>query len=512
MEGRKKSGPLTDSFDELLEESLPEIADPATGERVNPWRQSMNDILASLALGFINLQFGNLIDLLFPLLSTAFGLLGWYRLRRENKGFRLGCVVMFARTAVFFLDTFRSFTIVGTKDLFPGSLYNIIQFFFILLYLLQLFALKQGIGLLQKKAGRQEDTLIITALIVWCVVLAFLALAGGGGGLVAIIMMLIVAVLLYQIWKLSRTLDEIGYAIVPAPSRLTPAAMMELFLGVLFAGSVLCFVCFGRYPMKWEKYEAAYAPASVVEIGVPKIPSETEILASQLIGMGFPEEVLTDLSEEDLNRCKGALKIYTQDSDCSAFGVSGMRMRSVAVVLSEEPRLWRIFYHFSLRDESNYWGTDALEIRPTALFSYIPEITQEPEGRILREEDGRTLSAPVRMQKESYSQESVLFGSPWSGEAWFASFSLPHSFHNARGYVTLEVKNIYEDVDFSWGYNALILIQNRWWSGLLYTHQTSPWQYPVRSAKTAAMQSTASAAQGAFVHITIPSWFFPEEY
>lgn len=512
MADRKKNGPRADSFDELLEESLPEIADPATGERVNPWRQSMNYILAHLALGFINLRFGNLIDLLFPLLSTAFGLLGWYRLRRENKGFRLGWIVMLARAAGFFLDTFRSFTIVGLKDIFPGSLYNIMQFLFILLFLLQLFALKQGIGLLQKKAGRQEDTLIITVLIVWCVVLAFLALSGGGGGLVAIIMMLIVAVLLYQIWKLAHSLDEIGYAIVPAPSRITPAAMMELYLGVLFAGSILCFIFFNRYPMKWEKYEAAYTPSPAVEIGVPKVPSETEVLASQLIALGFPEEVLTDLSEEDLSRCKGALKIYTQDSDCSEYGVSGLRMRSVAVVLSEEPRLWRIFYHFSLRDEKNYWGTDALEIRPTALFSYIPEITQEPEGIILMEKDGRTLSAPARMQKESYAQESVLFGSSWSGEAWFASFSLPRSFHNARGYVTLEVKNIYEAVDFSWGYNALTLIQSRWSGGLLYTHQTSPWQYPVRSAKNAAMQSGISAAQGAFVHITIPSWFFPEEY
>ena len=487
------------------------VPDKAAGES-NPWSRSVNNILAGLALGLIDLPFDNILDLLLPLLGFAFGLLGWHRLRRENKGFRLGWILMLVRTGLFFVDSFRSFTIWGLNDFLPAAAIRIVQIAFVLLHALQLFTLKMGIEQFQKKAGRKEDTLIITVMILWDVLLAFLS-GWDAGGFLVIALFLVVAVLFYQLYKLAHSLDDIGRDIAPAGPGLTPAALICLYLGTLLCGCLLCFIIFSRYPMKWEKHEAVYAPSSAMEIGVPKAPSDSEVTALQLLELGFPEEVLTDLSEEDLSKCKGALKVYVQNCETYAADDFGLKVRSVAVVLSEEPRLWRIFYHFSLPEGKAYRGTDALEIRPAALYSYVPEITGEPEGRILLEKNDRTMAAPItQIRREFCGEESADASSGlWSGEAWFASFSLPRRFRNARGYVTLEVQNIYEGVDFTMGDSAEELIRSRWSDGLLYVHQSRALQYPVLSAKNYAMQNTGYSDSGAFLHISLTSWFFPNK-
>ena len=126
------------------------------GGSASPLRRSLDLILASLAIGFVNIQFGNILDLLLPLLGFAFGLLGWYRLRRENSGFCLGWILMLVRTGLFFLDTFRSFTLWGLNDLMSDTLIRIVLIGFVLLHAAQLYALQKGVALLQKEAGMKD--------------------------------------------------------------------------------------------------------------------------------------------------------------------------------------------------------------------------------------------------------------------------------------------------------------------------------------------------------------------
>ena len=75
--------------------------------------------------------------------------------------------------------------------------------------------------------------------------------------------------------------------------------------------------------------------------------------------------------------------------------------------------------------------------------------------------------------------------------------------------MTLEVRNIYPDVDFSLGTSTESLIRSRWSNGLLYLHQIRALQYPVLSAKNYAMQNTGASVRGPFLHLGLESWFFP---
>ena len=477
------------------------------------WRRSMNEILAGLALGLIHFQFGGLPDLLLPLLSFIFGFLGWHRLRRVNSGFRLGWILMLVRTGFFFLEVFLNFTLWNLNALLSQSYVIYVAVWFIVLQAAQLLAFRNGVALFQKKAGHKEDTLVITALVLWDIVLAFLA-ALNVNGLTVILMLAFGIIILVQIYKLAHSLDEAGSSIAPAPLKLPLPVTIGLALSALLTGSVLCFVCFSRYPMKWRKFEPVYTPSSAAEIGVPKVPSQTEIIINKLLDLGFPEEVLADLSEKDLLYCQNVQKVCTRDCEQYVNDSYRLHVKSVAVVLSENPRVWRIFYHFSLPDQKNYWGTDALEIRPAALYSYSPKISGKPEGTLLMDRGDQTAAAPItRIRKEFCEQESGTAspGSDWSGDAWFAAFSLPRRFRNARGYVTLEVQDIYDGVDFAWGDNAKYLIQSRWSNGLLYVHQTQPLQYPVLSASRFAAQNPGYSPYAPFLHIGRESWFFPEQ-
>ena len=498
MEENKRFEEYED-FDTFLSESLPPEADPELSDAVNPWRQSMTYILISLALGFFNLNFLYL-NIILPVVSFAFGLLGWYRLRGENRGFRRGWILILIRTGVFLLFTFQSMTIWSFEEIFRDPLSWIIQLSYMLLQVLQIIDLREGIRLLQKKAGQPEDVRAVNGLLAWDIVLCILAVISAQGFIVLIMIALLVYCLV-SVYRLSRTLDEIGYALTPTPSKTSPRCMLGIYFGTLIVGSLLCFLLFSRLPMKWQDASETRSTAA-------------EEIAAQLERLGFPREVLADIAEEDLLRCEGAKAVMVQENSWYSTHPDVFNMTSVAVVLSESPRIWKVFYHFSHSGQKNYWGTDALELRPERLFGYDIEFTEEPSGWIFTEKDGTALTAPITcLKKETYTAQSSysLFNSFWSGESWFALFSWTHSFENARGYVTLTVENPYQEIDFSWGENAQMLIQKRYSSGLRYAHQVSVRQYPVLSAKNYLKQGNPLLANEPFTVIIPASWFFPEE-
>ena len=70
-----------------------------------------------------------------------------------------------------------------------------------------------------------------------------------------------------------------------------------------------------------------------------------------------------------------------------------------------------------------------------------------------------------------------------SGPVYYASFSLPNGYKNARGYVSFIVEEPYPSIDPSWGEDTALIIQANFCDGLYYIHQTEALQYPVLPAK-----------------------------
>ena len=494
--------PGEDSFDEFLSAHLPEETSSEISRLVTPWTEAFLLILLSIGIGLLNFPDQPLLGIIQGAASSAFGLLGWNRLRGENKSFRHGWILMLIRSVWYLADALLKSTLWSDalNRLLSADILFILGLVSALLFLSQLVCLRDGIAAVQKKAGAKEDTSAVSFLIGAYAVLLVLALLNAGGFFV-IIMFIVIVVALYSVFRLSHVLDEAGYAVTPSPVKITAEALLGTFFGILVIGSLIGVIFFSRLPMKWQAPE-------------PYAHAETAAVREDLLALGFPETVLDDLAEEDILACKGAVGLMRQESFYHDGTLDGLKLESIAVVLSEKPRVWKVFYHFTLPDEKGYYGTDALELRPMQLFGWT-DFTEEPHGRILIGQKGETKAAAIpSVTRGYYRQQGVTFGSfstGFSGDAYFASFSLPNKYENARGYVTLSVSDPYPAIDFAWGENAKELIWSRYFSGLYYIHQVNGFHYPVQSAEAFRKSSSYMSRGWEFAVILLEmSWFFPE--
>ena len=81
MDDRKRDLERSDSFDELLEESLPALPPEDVAAEVTPWRRAMRRVLVGMALCTVTLNF-LCLNYLLPAIGMALTLLGFRALRR----------------------------------------------------------------------------------------------------------------------------------------------------------------------------------------------------------------------------------------------------------------------------------------------------------------------------------------------------------------------------------------------------------------------------------------------
>ena len=111
------------------------------------------------------------------------------------------------------------------------------------------------------------------------------------------------------------------------------------------------------------------------------------------------------------------------------------------------------------------WSTDRME--------EAWHITSDFTGHVLYDSGEQTYIAQYySMGYETYESSSIFFGNQTSPD-FFAHFSFPGEGEHQRGYVAYTV----DEINDGW-------ILDSW---INYTHQLSPLQYPVISARTARL-------------------------
>ncbi|MBO4837844.1 MAG: hypothetical protein J5493_00535 [Lachnospiraceae bacterium] len=488
-----------DAFDALLMDSLPPEADPSVSSSIAPGRQGMLFILISVALGLLTLHFLYL-DLILPVISYGLGLLGWHRLKEANGSFRRGWTLQLVRTVLYLFFLFQQMSVWTMEEILTKVGYAAFGWVCTLLLMAQLYFLRQGIREVQRKAGQPEDTKAVNALIAEIAVLCVLGFLDVRG-LLALIMIIVLIVCLKNLFKLTGALNEAGYALSGRPARIRPAVLLGIYAVLVL---LVCALAPRSYPMQWQERQKVQQSAALA-------------VAADLKAKGFPDEVMQDLTEEDLLSCEGAVSVMKYRSEVSTPDLDGLLLQAVAVVLDEgrglggAPRVWRIFYHFSLPDRDHGRGTEALEIPETLFRPFGGEdcVTETPCGWIFHEEKGKTVTAPISgIERKHYTTSPDLFGTYYTYDSWFAGFSLSSDCRRVRGYVALTVQDAYGEIDFSWD-NAEPRIQDRYGtSSLCYIHQLRSLQFPVLSAVT---WKTSGIQGEAFENIRLYGYFFPEQ-
>lgn len=274
-------------FDALLTEgadALPPAPD------VSPWRSSMGCIVWGIALKTLTLQILYLDDIL-PTLGCILLVLGFRTLRQENGALRwaygLSIAAAVMRSACAVLQALP--VDVGlTFGYVDGAL-----------MLGMLIALWRGMIGVSRAAGAEKPSAPAAgALAAFYAVLIPLAFIGLEGWLLVLPVLAVYLVILRNLVKLFRSLENTGYAIHAAPVRLPTAAVLWGYLGLTLAAVVLAMLLGQRYPMDWQP--RADAP-------------QDETIRAELLALGMPRRVLDDLTAEEVAAMSGARAVFVNE-------------------------------------------------------------------------------------------------------------------------------------------------------------------------------------------------------
>lgn len=502
MREHERESARDDAFEALLAQSVDELPPEEIVADVTPWRRAMERVLFGLALCMVTLNFWCL-NYLLPAIGTVLLLLGFRALRRENPWLR-GCFVCAVlRTACMFPSLILNTTILP-GDAFRSAAAAVSA----ALMLALLLCFWQGLRAVRRKAGLPAQGGGAGALLAWYVLMCVLAAVHYTGLLVPIAMLVGYVCILRSLFRLSRALDEAGYAITPQPVRVTDRCIALVLAAALGIGCTLGYLFGSSYRMDWQLADASEQ-------------TQTAAIRQQLLDLGFPEAVLNDLTPEDIAACDGAVRVVSVTEDHpfndgrtvshkesdgeggvvsvldTVYDVRELRLTSVGVQLPGAQETWRVFHHFLWTTDPGFCGTEVLQIRPA--YRSIPEgwsAAGDATGRVLYDRGGQTFAAPyASLGARTFTANTVFWGKQTNTDL-FAAFSLPRHGEHCRGYVA------YSTTEARDGY---ILS-----SGVYYTHQQSWLQYPAVTAMEKRMTS-AFGNTGAFYTVQHALQFFPED-
>lgn len=441
-------------FDELLREDAAALPPPADGE-ITPWRTAMDRILWGMGLTTITLNF-LWLDVLLPAIGAVLLVLGFRTLRRENRPLRWCYILSIAKLLVCAAGDVLA--ALPVKVELPGA--YISTAVTLVLYI----CLWRGMVEVSRAAGAEKPAAPAAgAMALFYALLLPLALIGLQGWLLVMPILIVYAAILRNMWKLSRSLTDTGYAITAAPVRLSDSAVLWSALGALLAAVLLAMFLGQRYPMDWQPRQDA--------------PQDADIRQS-LLDKGFPARVLDDLTADEVSRMTGAVRVYRQverlysDTDhrtittthymsdpdrplvydhtitdvdgegerhytyvYRVYDTLEQTMTHVAVELPEEDGVRRYIYihHLTYAAPPSPY-TEMLELWPAwqTQGDWFPG--GHVSGRVLCERNGTAQAAAFHTLKSGSQQVSDLFGTRQT-QRITAGWSFPRGVESPRAYV-----------------------------------------------------------------------------
>lgn len=492
-------------FEKMLESSIPELPPEDIVAGVTPWKKSINGVLAGMALTTVTLNFWCL-NYIFPAIGTILLLLGFRALRHENKWFRNCFIVSIIRVAYFFTSLILNTTII--QSIVNGAaITSVLTIVNLALQFIGLVCLWRGFLAVQQKAELPAHAGGAVALIVWHVLMCLLALIQYSGLIIGGAMIVVYIFIIRSLYKLSKELDEAGYTIRPALGKVTDRGIVIALVSILGVGFACGYAFGGSYPMEWT----ALSTEEHAEVGEIK---------SRLIGLGFPEHVLNDLSAEDITACDGALRVVVDVMDepvndgrsvtteydgvgepyivqNTVYDVRELRITSVGVQVAGERERWVIFHHFLWTVDPGFYGTESIQLWP--VYRNFPEgwcFAGDVTGRVLCDKNGETLVSDYYfLGSQTFTSDSIFWGNQ-SNTDIFAAFSMPRKSEQQRGYIAYPADKVQDDYPFSSWFN--------------YTHQRHWMQYPAMTAMEKRMANGWNDA-GAFKTIQYSLVFYSTE-
>lgn len=300
-------------FDALLTESADTLPPPAD---VRPWRSAMSCVVWGIALKTLTLQLLYL-DYILPTLGCILLVLGFRTLRQENRALRWAYGLSIAAAVL------RSAAMVLAA--LPVEEGLTLAYADMALMQATLIALWRGMAGVSRAAGAEKPSAPAAGVLAaFYAVLMALAMIGLEGWLLVLPVLAVYLVILRNLVKLSRSLEDTGYAIHAAPVRLSMTTVLWGYLGVTLAAVILAMLLGQRYPMDWQVRQDA---------------PQDETIRAELLALGMPQNVLDDLAAEEVAAMSGASEVLTQTD--TRYDGDKYRVVTTGVWDEDTPNTWQ---------------------------------------------------------------------------------------------------------------------------------------------------------------------------
>lgn len=444
---------------QTLLEQLPEEQLPAA--RVTPWRQAMRRVLWGIGLTGITLNFWNLQHLL-PMVGSILLVLGFRTLRQEN-----GCLRSCWRLSIALAVLRGGYAVVmGTvlSRLVPW-LEAAIAWTLSILFWLVCLGLWWGMREIGRKAGQEKPSAKAAgALVLWYGVLILTGLLGQTlQGLAVWLLLALYIIILRQLTRLTRALDNCGYAVEAAPVRLDGRWLAGGYLVLVLAAVLLGQALGQRLPMDYRPRQE---------------PSQTaQAVRDRLEGLNLPRELLDDLSDEDVLSLSGVTQtVWMQEPVKKPLSGQTIQFWRAALLTpgDDGPDRWAILTYFQYEDGEDWSGdTDGLWLVPH--YPYDAYVEEALSGYILYDGPEGTMAAPMQSlirQEQGQYTDRLWPDIPSSASLYlFAEWSLPRKGENIRGYLLY-----WRETVPPMGENPVQMMDQP------YLHRQMKWRYPYATA------------------------------
>lgn len=405
---------------------------------VNPWKKSTDMIFAGLILQLFTLSFYYL-DYLLPAAGMLLVLFGFRILSGENKWFRAGRAISFARCISWIISVISSCVLWldrGVHEKFSLTMGYVNG----ALLMLIIGCIWGGFRQVQKKAGTPVHTLSLALLFFAYLLLIISARFLQEASLLVLILMAVFIGILICMRRIIREISASGYAVVPKLMKIPNFVLAAAFIILTVGGIIIGYTFFTSYPMDFEPVQA-YAEGEVSDA------------KSQLLEKGFPEDVLKMMTDDDILRCKDSVRIVVQEPVTFENGErrwkDDLTLQTVMVQLQGDEETWKVIHGF--------WWNDALTGHQSDCVQFIPAYYDEGNywaksgeisGRVLYDKGDETFVSPYYSIEEGAigkpAENNILYSFGGSGQGKkqvVAEFTLPAKAENCRGYIAYNTVN-----------------------------------------------------------------------
>ena len=420
------------------------------------WKQTYEKILIGMGLLGITLNVLFLNQLL-PFIGVLLLFTGFRKLRSENLWLKAGYAGAVLKVVITIVIIVLG-SVIEREKIYASYAWKGIAFCGGILPTVLMVCFFLG---MREELEQREEKIKIEVLlhiIVWYIVVTVLAVQKYDGWFLGLAIVAAYIGILMELKNIAENLEQAGYVLEEHPARISDSRYAAGAAILTAAGLFIGYICFGFYHMEWTTAKEVQDPAC-------------EEIKTHLLSLGFPEEILKDLMEEDILACKNARQVLlNQNDDLQQDEDERLQLDGVAVELEQEGQ-WKVIHHFLWNGNPGFLGTEAVQINPAYQELNGGWISQgKLTGQVLYDKNGTSYTADYTiLQDENYDtgMNAFFYGSQQYASI-FAEFSMPRRGENCRGYVAYEIKAKERD----------------WWidSWINYIHQKSIWQYPVISA------------------------------